>query len=128
MNPNIVALAVQNLRAEQSNGKLRKESNSSLITLLGVILTIITTVTGSIPDEYGWLAAALTGVAAAISYYIDRFTVPAFTNGQQKALEAEAQRLAPLVNAEASLPVYDEVSTLDESVDGGSTIYTATTE
>ena len=128
MNPNIVSLAVQNLRAEQSNGQLRKESNSSLITLLGVILTIITTVTGSIPDEYGWLAAALTGVAAAISYYIDRFTVPAFTHGQQKALEAEAQRLAPLVNAEASLPVYDEVSTLDESVDGGSTIYTATTE
>ena len=128
MNPNIVSMAVQNIRAQQTHGQLRKESNSSLVTLLGVVLTIVTTVVEAVPEEYAWVAAILTGVAAAISYYIDRFTVPAITPSQHRAIEEEARRIEPIVNAEASLPVYDEASTLDPAVEGIGKSYPATTE
>lgn len=105
-----VAGVLERLRDGQSRARLRSNSGSSLITLLGLLATGATALVDVVPAEYSWVAAILTGVAAAVSFYIDRFTVPAITPGQTteilSAVAAEA--------AASELGVYDMPSTLDE--------------
>lgn len=106
-----VAGALERLRDGQSRARLRSNSGSSLITLLGLLATGATALVDVVPAEYSWVAAILTGVAAAVSFYIDRFTVPAITPGQtEEILNEVAAEVQP-----PELGVYDMPSTLDEA-------------
>ena len=110
-----IAKAVQN---KQTKGELRKESSSSLVTVLGVVALIATALIDVVPAEWTIFAAILSGIAAGVNFYITRFTVPAITDGQINRLEAEAAVQMNQVTApEPSLPVHDI-----ESTNGGSTV------
>jgi len=118
LNPDIVRLAAERIQQSQSTATLRKESSTSLVTLLGVLATVLVSIIPAIPPEWSLAAAIATGLASAINYYISRFTVPALTDGQKHQLETEARHVETLAQEAAGFPVYDQPSTAD----GGSTV------
>lgn len=109
MNVQLVLEAARRIQAAQSSAELRKESGTSLITVLTIIATVATLLLDVVPQEWTIVAAILAAVAAGVNLYVSRFTVPALTDGQRDKLAREAAEveIEKELSTPAPLPVYD---------------------
>lgn len=115
-----VARAIEMVRAEQSRGKLRKESGTALGALLTWLAASGMAIIEQVPDEWSIVALALGALVGVANVYVARFTEPAVTESQQKRIVREVERLEEWQQASDSrveLPVYSEASTGDVAVD-----------